>query len=170
MPKADRKYRVWTTSEEQISLSSLTQVFTNVGLNFTAKIGRNFLPSDTIAHIWCKGVWTQTTQGDDSREQLAFGIGFWPSLSDAGDFPSVLTHDGDWVLHDSRGFREPSITTQEAMKPIQLATIDIESRGMRSAPKGGADYDLLLVAQSERVPSSGSFELQLSVTCLWLTG
>jgi len=163
----DKKNAVWTTLNLQLSPGAAV-VASDISDTFTAKVDRELSPGDTVSHIWVKGVWTQSAAGDSSKELLAFGIGFYPRATDAIDFPAVIDHTGDWVLHDARGFIEP-LTLQTPMVPQQLATIDIESRGQRSVPRGGAAYSLFAVAASRNgVPSAGAFELVAAVTILWL--
>ncbi len=165
----DRKERMWVTSAMEFALSAGgtggTVFNPNMGLNFRDKVGRNFLKSDTLAHTWVKGVWTQSAAGDSSREQLMFAIGFFTPNIDAVDLPDLRNHDGNLCLHDARGFREPTVL-QSPMVPQQLASIDIESRGMRSVD--ATTTDLFFFAQTNLAPSSGSFELQVMVTALWL--
>jgi len=163
----DRKERVWVTENISEALSTTAQSIQSLTLVFETKVGRKLAKGDTLSHTWFKGLWSQSAAGDSSAEQLAFGIGFYPSLMDAGDFPNVLAHQGDWQMHDSRGFLEPE-TLQTPMVPQQLATLDIESRGQRAVPKSGSGYNLFLVAQSLVAPSAGSFELRGSLTMLWL--
>jgi len=165
----DRKERLWTAAPMEFSVNVAGVAGTifnpNLGLAFRNKTGRNFLRSDTVAHTWVKGVWTQSAAGDSSRERLSFGIGFFTPNVLAVDMPNLAEHDGDLVLHDTRGFREPTVL-QTPMVPQQLATIDIESRGQRSVPS--TTTELLFFAQSNTGPSAGSFELQVMVTQLWL--
>jgi len=163
----DRKTRLWVTSHISLSLSNTTQGAVDIGADFISKMARNFIPSDTLSHTWVKGLWSQSAAGDQSAEQLCFGIAFYPANLTAANMPDVLLHDGDYQLHDARSFIEPP-TLQTPMIPQQLATIDIESMGQRSAPKGGTAYDLVLTARSGVTPSAGSFELRGSVTQLWL--
>ena len=165
-----RKNRLWVTSDISFALGTgglvgITGVATPT-TDFITKSGREMLRSDTVGHSWLKGVWTQSTDGDSSRERLSLGLGFFSPLIDTGDFPLVEDHDGDWQMHDSRGFREPSGAVQLPMVPQQLATVDIESAGQRSAM--GAGMALFMVAQTQTIPSSGAFEFQGSLTVLWL--
>ncbi len=163
----DRKTRLWTTEfvNESPGASPSQE---NLSTEFRTKTGREHLPGDTVAHLYVKGLWSQSAAGDSSAEELGIGIGFYPSAMDAIDFPSVLDHDGDWVLHDVRGFIEPT-TLQTPLVPIQLAAVDIESRGQRTVPRGGSAYSLWFVTESfNGAPSSGSFEFRGAVTILWL--
>ena len=163
------KERLWTATRMEFAVSVAGVAGTifnpNLGLAFRAKTGRNFLRSDTVTHTWVKGVWTQSAAGDSSRETLHFGIGFFTPAIDAVDMPNLFDRDGDLLLHDGRGFREPTVL-QTPMVPQQLATIDIESKGQRSVP--ATTTELLFFAQCQEAPSAGSFELQVAVTQLWL--
>jgi len=166
-----RKRRVWTGGAATLALNSAgipgTVLSGNMNSAFLNKVGRNLVSSDTLSHTWLKGVWSQSAAGDSSKEVLSIGVGFYPTLMDAVDFPDLFDHDGDLQLHDSRGFLEPT-TLQTPMQPIQLATIDIESSGMRTVPTSGDVYKLFLFVQTTNSPSAGSFELQVAFTQLWL--
>ena len=167
-----RKARIWTSWCVSLNVSFGGQgngdLDTTPGLAFEVKTGRNLLRSDTLAHTWIKGLWSASAAGDSSQECLYLAVGFMPRLTDAADVPDLEAHDGDWQLHDGRSFLHP-VTTQTPMIPIQLATIDIESAGQRTAPATGNAYQLFVYAQSKNTPSSGSFECRIAATQLWLT-
>ena len=163
-----RKGRLWVTTQIGQIVSQAGVASTAMGIDFREKVGREFLPTDTLDHTWLKGVYTHSTAGDSSFEHFALGIGFFTAGVDANDLPDVLRHDGDWQMHDARSFRD-SITVQSPLIPIQLAALDIESAGKRSVPRGGAaSYELFFTAKSLNAPSSGSFEIVASITALWL--
>jgi len=168
-PITPRKKRIWTTSNLSLSISSSGAggqvASTALRTDLFAKLGRDIAPC-TLAHVWAKGAWRQSAAGDSSFEFLGFGITtIYPVGISVSTIPDLLSHDGDWQTHDVRAFRE-GITTQSPMIPGELAVIDIESSGQRRITR--ATDDVFVVARSLNTPSAGSFELQLSVTALWL--
>jgi len=165
---APRKSRVWVTSEINIALSlGLTPVLnTGIGTDFRNKVGREPLPSDTLAHSWCRGVLSQSAAGDSSTQMFAFGLGFLPTGQLAANAPNVLAHDGDWQMHWAAALLEPT-TLQTPLIPQEISAINIESAGSRSFPKAFA-YQPMVVAESSGAPSSGAFEFRLAFTTLWL--
>ncbi len=166
-----RKRRVWTGGSVDLVLGTAgvpgTSPTPTMNTAFLNKVGRNYTPGDTLAHTWLKGLWSQSAAGDSSKEILSIGVAFMPLLIDAADFPDLFDHDGDLQLHDSRGFLEPT-TLQTPMQPIQLATVDIESAGMRTVPSGGGVWTLFCFGQTTNAPSAGSFEFHGAFTQLWL--
>ncbi len=166
-----RKNRVWTTSPIDLAISAggtAGQQFDVVSSSFIAKVGRALARGDTLAHSWLKGVWTQSAAGDSSFERLYLGLGFYPTQIGASEFPDLSDHDGDWQMHDARGFRE-GVTVQAVFIPSELAAVNIESAGQRMVPRSGDDYRLSMVGQSDNNPSAGSFEFSGALTLLWLT-
>ena len=163
-----RKGRAWVTSNVQLSLVTglLSVGSPQISTDFRAKMGREHLKSDTLAHTWVHGFYFQSTAGNASPEFVAFGIGWFPTAMNVANFPPVLTHDGDWQLHDARQLLEGQSAT-DSMLPREQSSFNLESAGQRSCP-GARSYDVFVVAESGSTPSAGTFELKLAVTTLWL--
>ncbi len=162
-----RKDRLWTTSRIELQLATGLVSLTSpqITLDFRAKTGREHLKSDTVLHTWVKGYYDQSLAGDLTDEALAFGLGWFPKAMLAANAPPVLTHDGDWQLHDARSLQEGA-ANNAILRPEFGATIDIESSGMRSCPGANA-YDFILVTETQRSPSAGTFGLIVNITTLW---
>ena len=137
-----------------------------MGVAFRAKTGRSFLKSDTLGHIWIKGVYTSVAAGDGSPVHFCMGVGFFASGIDNADFPDLDSHDGDLQLHDARGLLENLLTTR-SLEPPELALVDIESAGQRTVPAGGTAYELFTVLQAVEAPSQ-TVTFVGSFTQLWL--
>jgi len=163
-----RKDRLWTTSACNLDLDTALQreATAQIGVDFRLKTGREFLKSDTLAHTWVKGGYSQDTIGDAGTENVALGIGFFPRAMLFANLPQILLHEGDWQLHDARALREV-LVAQTPMQPPELSYFDIESAGQRSVPSAMA-YEPLFVAAIRSAPSAGLVELRCMVTCLWL--
>ena len=172
--KTPRKARLWTTRTIALAMTvagAAGQKSSDLSDAFTDKVQRNLQPSDTLAHTWIKGLWKQSTVGDLSPMQCAFGIGFYPSAIPQANLPDLLAHDGEWQTHDARTLLELPATTVLAGSPLlpeQFSFIDVESAGQRSVPRGGAAYSLFAVGAIGNTASGGVIELVATVTALWL--
>jgi len=169
-PMTPRKTRVWNSWGAALSLtasgSAGQQSDTAPGASFLSRTGRNFLKSDTLAHTWVKGMWFSNAAGDGTSLTCLFGIGFFPSLIDDGDFPPLTAHPGELPVHDTRALLENTVAKTSLNTP-QLATIDIESGGQRSSPSSGTSFQMFVYAETIETPSTAT-TLLIAVTQLWL--
>ncbi len=170
-PMTPRKSRLWVSSQVTLPLTGTGpggQVgVPQLGVDFKTKVDRNFVKTDTLAHVWARGTWSGNITGTATVfPMMFFGIGFYATLSDNADFPDLALHSGDWQTHDARALRE-ALVANEPYLPTELSAVDIESSGQRSAP-GNTGFELFTVAQSTAT-GGGTQTLRLAVTALWLT-
>ena len=164
-----RKRRLWVSTDINFTLTTALvagqQFTTNLTDDFKARVDRNIQPGDTLHHLWVKGSWSMDAAGDGSSQDVGFGVGMFNALMDAGEFPSVLIHQGDYQLHDVRALGE-GLTVFQPMQPSELASVDIESAGSRTVTH--QVNQAIFVAQLGTQTPSSAVRFRAMVTVLWL--
>ncbi len=135
-----------------------------------AAIPRNY----TAMRCWVTGFYhTIATVTTPVLAEYSFGIGVFTELVDAGDFPDVSSHRGNWMLHDVRRLTEtaggsagiftelnPRHTGNEAGSAVHVTT-----RAARKLAR--TDAKLFFVVQKDRV-TEDNVQLSVSITTMWL--
>jgi len=165
--RTPRKRRIWITAQLGIGTGTAGvagQVrSTALADNLKARLDRD-LYEVTLAHTWVRGFWTQLAAGDSTSFQGFLGIGMYPPTMDLTDYPDLSVHAGNWQLHDARELLEGGAVNSVCV-PSELATVDIESQGQRTAK--GEEEPVMVVQLGAATPSQSVF-LNGEVTALFL--
>ncbi len=166
-----RKQRLWVSSFIQLSLTAAGvagQAVSSIMLaNFLSISGRTVKKGDTISRLYVAADVVQTLASANTvfANNITFGIGWAPELTDAADFPDLEFGLGDWQLHKELSFVEPGAAAP-VLGPGSGGHYEFESKAQRSAP--GTAFAPFMVAQARLAPSIGVYTVNLKVRALWL--
>jgi len=133
-----------------------------------ARLGRNLGPGDTISRIWVHGFWG--VDSDVAVPVAAFyhlGIGFFPAGIDAGDYPDLAAHEGNYLLHDGRPLVEVQsggAVVAQALLPLTLSSLILDNKSQRTVRRSS---DQLHMVVQKSAATEHNVALQIAVTCMW---
>ena len=175
--RAPRRERVFTTTEIALTLAAgnvsgaSQQISNQMTSDFESRTGRT-ARDITVGRVWITGLWfTLATVTTPVLIGLALGMGIFTEGIDAGDFPDLQSHQGDWFVH--RTWRLTDRTSATA-NPTPLdpddnvgnsASISIDNRSMR---KLGRQSDDLFLVITKDVVTEENIQLHCDVTVMWL--
>ncbi len=170
----DRMDRLWTTQNVSFTLAaadidSASEVTNEFGQAFVLAADRE-LRNVTVGGIFVNGIVVTSPATTPSTIRVALGFTVAPDGMDAGDFPLILPHNGDWMLHHETSMLEPdSRSLSNVMEPQGVLNVggawSLRSRSMRKISK--RDWTLHGVMQKGTV-TEGNLSCLFSVTVLWL--
>ena len=178
-PQVPRMAKVFTTTEvaltlvaANISVSSqqLTNQMTSDYESLTGKAARNV----SVGRVWVTGLWfTLAVVSTPVLMGLSMGMGIFTQNTDAGDFPDLATHKGDWFLHRTwrltdRGSATANPTPlQPEDSPGNSSGFGIDNRTGRKIPR--QSDDLFLMIQKD-IATEENIQLHCDVTVMWNVG
>jgi len=171
--KGPRRPRLWTTIAPTITLLAAqtgvaSQSFLGLGGPYTTATGRELQSGVTIARVFCNLLVEEVSPATSAVTFcLAVGVGVFTQNIDAGDFPDLELHEGDWFLHDVRPFAERKTSLENRLvHPTTKAQYQLETRAQRKINR--RDETPFLLMQKDAVTD---FDIVVTacVTILWLT-
>ena len=162
------------------TLISLTLVAANISVasqqannqvtnDLETRLGRTARGA-TITRIWVRGVYhTLAVVSALVIGDYQIGMGVFPEGMDAGDFDDLASHEGNWMLHDSRTLADTSSVTTF---PILLVPANVESgsavnldnRSQRKLERKGDD---LWFVMQKSAATEENIQFRGTVTVLW---
>ncbi len=153
------------------NIGAASQQFSNqITADLESRLGRT-AQNVTAARVWINGLWfTTAIVSTPVLIGLTLGMGIFTSRIDAGDFPNISTHDGDWMVH--RTWRlidnQSTVITPIQLQPVfgeNSSQIAIDNRSMRKILR---DTDRLFIVIEKDVVTEETIQLHCDVTVMWL--
>ena len=174
-PRAPRRDRFWITSNIATTIPAASNgvsgqvISASMNTDFLARTGLASAARHTMGLTIVRGWWTQAVAASSPVWlRFALGIGVYPEAMDAGDFPDVDSHQGDYKLYDSRFLLESTAADDVLFPRTEDAAgsgIGIESGSMRKVQRS-TDEPTLVIQKSGATEQA--IILRIVVTQLWL--
>ncbi len=121
----------WTASAVQFDLpSSGAQALVDLSQQAVTRRLAND-PGLTVMRILGKlVVLNETSETSAALGSYTLGIGVYTELTDIDDFPSLCTHEGDWLWYSAAGFKGAGTGLTEVTPEI-ARNIDVDARSKR---------------------------------------
>ncbi len=174
---AERMDRLFITTEIALTLaagniSSASQQITNqIGSDFVTRTGRN-LHHATVGRVWINGLWfTLAVVTTPVVIGLSMGLMVVQTSLDAGDFPALAIHQGDWFMHRTwrltdRFSQTTDPTPLDPSEPgVNSGSIAIDNKSKRKIKN--VSETVFLVIQKD-VVTEENIQLHVDVTTMWL--
>ena len=143
-----RKRRLWVTAQHAMTLTVTgvggQAVSTGITNNFRTVSSREFLQGDTMARTYVRGLALSTAglANNVLSIPIAMGIGWYADGIDAGDFPRLDQHEGNWALHEVIPLAQNTIAGP--LHGLDRGFFSFDSEGQRTCPANGMEVKIVL--------------------------